>query len=124
MSIPPTLGRLILVDDDPGVRNALRFTFETDGYDVVAFGSGEELLNDPPRGERTCIIIDQRLPGLSGLDTLARLRAIGVAPPAILITSHPSAFVRRRAREADIDIVEKPLLGNLLPLKVVEVLRR
>jgi FixJ family two-component response regulator len=124
MSITPTLGRLILVDDDPGVRSALRFTFEADGYEVATFGSGEELLDDPPRGERTCIVIDQRLPGLSGLDTLARLRAIGVAPPAILITSYPSALVRQRASEAAVDIVEKPLLGNLLPQKVAEALLR
>src|SRR5262249_46720617 len=59
---PP--GRLILIDDDADVLNALRFTFEADGYEVLALASGEALLDDPPRAKRTCIVIDQRLPGL------------------------------------------------------------
>ena len=117
-------GRLIIVDDDPDVRNALRFAFEADGYDVVALASGEALLENPPSGAKTCIIIDQRLSGLSGLDTLSRLRARGIETPAILITSHPSALVRARAAAGAVQIVEKPLMGNALPQKVAEALAR
>ena len=116
--------RLIVIDDDPDVLNALKFAFEADGYEVSAFGSGEAVLKDPPRAPNTCLVIDQRLPGLSGLDTLARLRDLGVAAPAILVTTHPSLEVRRRARLAAVEIVEKPLLGNALPQKVAEALRR
>ena len=116
--------RLVLIDDDPDVLSALKFAFETDGYEVSAFSSGEAVLKDPPRTSNTCLVIDQRLPGLSGLDTLARLRDLGVAAPAILVTTHPSLEVRRRARLAAVDIVEKPLLGNALPQKIAEALRR
>ncbi len=124
MSSAPGPGRLILIDDDPDVRSALRFRFEADGYEVIAFGCGEEVLRHPHQTEGACIVIDQRLPGLSGLDTVSRLRAMGVVAPAILVTSHPSALVRRRALAAAIDIVEKPLLGNVLPERIAEALAR
>ena len=124
MGISPDPGRLILVDDDPHVLGALKFAFEADGYAVSTFSSGEAVLKDPPREANTCLVIDQRLPGLSGLDTLARLRGLGVAAPAILITTHPSVDVQRRAKLAAVDIVEKPLLGDALPQKIAEVLAR
>jgi len=110
----PATGRLFLVDDDPAVLAALRFTFEADGYNVVALTSGEALINDPPCEDHACIVIDQRLPGLTGLETLTRLRAAGVATPAILITSNPSQAVQRGASKLAISIVEKPLLGDAL----------
>ncbi len=120
----PVRGYLVLIDDDPHVLNALSFAFEADGYEVSTFGSGEELLKSPPPGAGTCIVIDQRLPGLSGLDTLAQLRSRGVNTPAVLITTNPSFEIRRRARKALVDIVEKPLMGDALPQKVSAALAR
>jgi len=117
--------RLVLIDDDPHVLNALKFAFEADGYDVSTFNSGEAVLAHlPHETANTCFVIDQRLPGLSGLDTLARLRDLGVTAPAILVTTHPSPDTCRRARLAAVDIVEKPLLGNALAQKVTEALAR
>lgn len=124
MESVPAPHRLVVIDDDPHVLGALRFAFEADGYTVATFSSGEAVLENPPRDSNTCYVIDQRLPGLSGLDTLARLRALGVTAPAVLVTTHPSADVRRRARLSAVDIVEKPLLGNALPQKVAEALSR
>ena len=106
------LGSLLLVDDDPHLLSALRFAFEAEGYDVRTFRSGEELLASPPPNANACIVIDERLPGISGLETVARLREVGVDAPAILVTTHPSAYVTRRAAAADIEIVEKPLLDG------------
>lgn len=118
----PIAPRLVLVDDDPHVLNALRFAFETEGYSVSTYKSGEDVLRAPPIEPRTCLIIDERLPGLSGLDTVARLRASGVDVPAILITSHPTINIVRRAAAADVGIVEKPLIGDALAAKVRAVL--
>jgi FixJ family two-component response regulator len=115
-------GRLVVVDDDPHVRGALRFAFETEGYEVRTCASGEEILAAPPREAATCLVIDQRLPGMSGLETLARLRAKGVGAPAILITSHPSSNVIRAAAAAHVEIVEKPLMGDVLARQVREAL--
>lgn len=113
-------GRVVLVDDDPALLQALSFAFETEGYIVTALTSGEALLNLPEQSERTCIIIDERLPGISGLDTMVRLRAQGVSAPAILVTSNPAHTLRRRAAKAGVDIIEKPLMGDALAAKVRE----
>jgi two-component system, LuxR family, response regulator FixJ len=119
----PRVKSLVLVDDDPHLLNALRFAFETDGYQVTALKTGEALLESPPTGAQTCIVIDERLPGLTGLETLARLRRLGVTAPAILVTSHPSPYLQSRAAAAKVEIVEKPLLGDLLASRVREALR-
>ncbi len=118
----PTRGRLFLVDDDPDVVAALKLSFEADGYDVVALANGEALLDAAPE-PNGCIIIDYRLPGMSGLDILAKLRAGGVATPAILITSHPSPALKKRASQVAVEIVEKPLIGEGLARRVAELMR-
>jgi FixJ family two-component response regulator len=109
---------VVLVEDDPAVLSALTFAFETDGYAVRACADAEDLLASPPDGTRFCLVIDEKLPGLSGLDLLARLRARGVDAPAILITTRPNDPTRRRAAAAGVEIVEKPLLGDALPRMV------
>jgi two-component system, LuxR family, response regulator FixJ len=110
---------LVLVDDDLALLHALGFAFETEGYDVRAFADAESLLADADAQHGSvCLVLDQRLPGMSGLALLAALRAQNVAAPAILITSNPSPAVRREARAAGAEIVEKPLLDGILAQKV------
>lgn len=116
---------LVLVDDDPALLNALSFAFELEGYDVRGFADAESLLKDPETSRGSvCLVLDQKLPGMSGLALLAELRAQHVAAPAILITSNPPAAVRREARAAGVEIVEKPLLDNILATKVREAVER
>jgi FixJ family two-component response regulator len=69
-------------------------------------------------------VLDQKLPGMSGLALLAALRAQNVVAPAILITSNPPVAVRREAQAAGIEIVEKPLLDGVLANKVREAVER
>jgi two-component system, LuxR family, response regulator FixJ len=115
----------VLVDDDPALLHALSFAFETEGYDVRSFADAEALLADPkaPAGS-VCLVLDQRLPGMSGLALLAKLRAQNVAAPAILITTNPPSAVRREAEAAGVEIVEKPLLGADLADKVRAAVER
>ena len=103
-----------IVDDDPAVRSSLQFALEIEGYEVRIFGDGAELLVDPRIAGFACLIVDQNLPALNGLELARRLRARSVLNPVILITSQPSESLRRRALAAGIPIVEKPLLGNTL----------
>jgi len=117
-SAPPSLA---VVDDDPAVLQALTFAFETAGWHVAAFASAEAALSAPNAADWRCLILDQKLPGLSGLDLLERLRARAVVAPALLITTHPSAETRRRALAAGVEIVEKPLLDDALARKVGRV---
>jgi FixJ family two-component response regulator len=113
--------RVAVVDDDAALRAALVFSLETQGFQVAAFESAEAALAGDLAGY-DCIVLDQRLPKMSGLDLVAALRARGKRPPSILITSHPSAAVRDEAREAGVQIVEKPLLGNTLVDRIRSVL--
>jgi len=111
----PVANRLVLVvDDDPAVRNSLKFSLEVEGFTVRDYSSANELLREAEIASAGCLVIDYHLSEMNGLEMLNRLRARRVTAPAILITSHPSAFVRQRAAEAGVFIVEKPLLGNAL----------
>ncbi|MFC3068337.1 response regulator [Phenylobacterium soli] len=105
---------VVVVDDDPAVRGSLTFSLELDGFDVEAFESGEALLLRQLPHRPTCLVLDQKLPGISGLEALRQLRDRKVSSPAILITSHPHRSVVAEAAEAGVPIVEKPLLGDAL----------
>jgi FixJ family two-component response regulator len=103
---------IIIADDDAAVRSSLKFSLEIEGFAVRAYAGGAELMGDPELGRAGCLVIDQNMPGMNGLDLLTRLRAREVAAPAILITSYPSVMLRERAAKAGVAIVEKPLLGT------------
>jgi FixJ family two-component response regulator len=103
---------VIVVDDDRAVRNSLKFSLEIEGFAVRTYSDGNELLNDNDLEASSCILVDQNLPGMSGLEAIAQLRARNVFTPAILITSHPRAAVTARAAQVAVPILEKPFLEN------------
>ena len=103
-----------VVDDDPAVRNSLKFSLETEGFSVRLYASGAELLKDAALADYGCLIVDQSMPAMSGLELIVRLRDRSIAVPVILTISKPSAALRQRAANAGVPIVEKPLLGNAL----------
>ena len=108
---PPTL---ILVDDDDALRSALRFALELDGYRVQTYPSGEDLLEAKLPDQNACLVLDENLPGISGLGCLSILRSRAVRLPAFLITSHPGPVLRQRAARMRVPIIEKPLLDDIL----------
>jgi FixJ family two-component response regulator len=105
---------VLVIDDDPGVRSSLKFALEVEGFAVRTYPIGSDLLNDEDMPESGCVVTDYYLPGMDGLDLLARLRERKVSLPAILITTDPSAAIRRRAASAGVRLVEKPLLSDAL----------
>ena len=105
---------VIVVDDDAAVRGSLRFALEIEGFAVRTHSSAGDLLNDGDLHGCVCLIIDQKLPGMTGLDLVSALRKKRILTPAILITSYPTAIVQEMAVRAGIPIVEKPLLATLL----------
>jgi FixJ family two-component response regulator len=103
------------VDDDPALRMSLEFSLDLEGFEVMAMDSGEALLllgELPDTG--ACLVLDQNLPGVTGVETLRQLRGRGVSLPALLITSNPPPAVREAAQRVEARIVEKPLLGDVL----------
>jgi two-component system, LuxR family, response regulator FixJ len=105
---------IIVVDDDPAVRNSLKFSLEIEGFLVRLYASGSELLGERDIPRCSCLVVDQKMAGITGLDLISKLRDQSISAPAILITSHPTAELARRAASANVSIVEKPLLGNAL----------
>lgn len=115
---------VIVVDDDPAVLSSLKFSLEIEGLSVSCFHSGTELLAVADSLKSGCMVIDYHLFDMNGLELLGKLRDRSISIPALLITSYPSAVVRKRAAEAGAQIVEKPLLGNLLVDAIRGVLSR
>jgi two-component system response regulator FixJ len=105
---------ILLVEDDPAVVNALKFSLELEGFDVSAYADGETLLATRPLPETGCLVLDYNLPGMDGLNLLERLRTANVTLPAILITTNPRNALRARAALAGVQIIEKPLLTDAL----------
>lgn len=105
---------VVLVEDDGAVRTSLEFAFGLQGFEVIACATGEDLLELDLPTERACIVIDERLPGMGGLECLAAIRDRGSDLPAALITSNPPPQLRRAAEAAGVPIIEKPLLGEVL----------
>ena len=111
--VPPR-PTVLLIDDDPAVRSSLKFALEVEGFVVRTYPTGSDLLDEEDIPESGCVVADYHLTGMNGLDLLARLRDRKVSLPAILITTDPSAAVRRRAASAGVRLVEKPLLSDAL----------
>jgi FixJ family two-component response regulator len=115
MSLPsadrPTV---IIVDDDSGLRKALRYSLEIEGFDVVSCANGETLLDLALPQTTACLVVDQRLPGISGIEALEVLRGRQVEIPAIVITSAADARLRSRLLLANARLIEKPLLNDHL----------
>lgn len=98
-----------VIDDDPVVCDAARSLFEERGYDVRLHGSAEAFLEAPfPQGE-ACLVVDERLPGMTGVTLLTLLRGRGSTVPAIIITGHGDASTAVAAlRAGAADFIEKP----------------
>jgi FixJ family two-component response regulator len=105
---------IVIVEDDSAVRDSLKFSLVIEGFAVRTYEDAEQLLAEAHLPTFDCLIVDQNLPGMSGLDLVLTLRYRLIKTPAILITSHPNQSLRNRAAAAGIPIIEKPLLNSLL----------
>jgi len=106
---------VIVVDDDEAVRESLRFLLETAGFDVDTFASACQFLSAAHGRRPLCLLVDQHMPQLTGLDLLQRLRETGYTVPAALMTGSPSTSLMRRAKELGVqEILEKPLPDDVL----------
>lgn len=109
-----------VVDDDPAVCNSLKFSLELEGFRVRTYGGAAELLRAADLAACNCFVVDQKMPSMSGLELIAKLRDRRIAAPAILIISAPSDALSARAAKANVPIVEKPFLGNTLLERIRE----
>ena len=113
-----------VIDDDDAVRDSLRFLLNTAGLVAQTYESATSFLNHLPRVKAGCIVTDVRMPGLSGLDLLRRLKELHSAVPVIVITGHgdvPLAVEAMKSGAAD--FLEKPFNDEALLAAVNVALR-
>ena len=106
---------IAIVDDDESVQSALQDLMEADGLTAKSFGSAEEFLESGLQRKAACLIVDIRMPGMSGLELQAKLKADRVNIPIIFITAHGDARVRMQAmREGAAEFLVKPFDDQVL----------
>lgn len=102
-------GVVFVVDDDPSVRSSLKFLISTVGLQVETFDSAETALQELPADAPSCLVLDVRLRGLSGLDLQHELAARKCQIPIIFITGHGDIPMTVRAMKAGaVEFLTKP----------------
>jgi FixJ family two-component response regulator len=108
-----------IVDDDWSVQSALKDLMESAGLSARCFGSAEDFLESDERDRTACLIADVRMPGMSGLELQAKLKAEGSRIPIIFITAHGDVKMRMQAMKAGaVEFLPKPFDGEVLLEKV------
>ncbi len=90
---------IYVIDDDAPVRKAFQRLLRSVNFEVETFASAEEFLRSPKADKNSCIIIDIRMPGLTGFDLQRKLIAQGSRIPIIVISASDDDQVREQARE-------------------------
>jgi FixJ family two-component response regulator len=102
-------GVVFVIDDDPSMRAALEDLVSSVGLQVRLFASPEEFLHSNPPDVPSCLVLDVRLPGISGLAFQNELAKAGIAPPVIFITGHGDIPMSVRAMKAGaVEFLTKP----------------
>jgi FixJ family two-component response regulator len=113
-----------IVDDNRSVQSALKDLMESAGFSARSFGSAEEFLKSDERNQTACLITDIRMPGMSGLDLQAQLKAEGCRLPIIFITARNDAKLKMHAMDAGaVEFLSKPFDDEVLLEKTRFALR-
>jgi FixJ family two-component response regulator len=100
---------VFIIDDDSGMRQAVQDLVESVGLRAEAFSTGEEFLRKPRTTYPSCLVLDVRLPQMSGLDFQRQLAEIGVQIPIIFITAHGDIPMSVRAlKSGAVEFLTKP----------------
>jgi two-component system response regulator DctR len=112
-----------IVDDDPAVRDALQWLLKSRGVQSQTWGSAEGFLSFASRELCGCLLLDVRMPGMSGIELFDRLRALNCRLPVIFLTGHGDVPMAVQAlKDGAFDFIEKPYDDNALVDKVLAAL--
>jgi FixJ family two-component response regulator len=116
---------VFIIDDDASVRRSVERLFKSVGLKVEIFASAQEFLNRERPDGPSCIVLDVRMPGLSGFDLQDTLAAVNFRVPIIFLTGHGNIPLSVRAMKAGaIDFIEKPFDDQVLLEAVQKALEK
>src|SRR5512134_2312707 len=102
--------RILVVDDEAAIRDTLRMVLEYEGYEVGTAGDGRGALAELDAGAVDAVLLDIKMAGMDGLETLDRIVARPAAPPVLMISGHGDiATAVECTRRGAADFLEKPL---------------
>jgi FixJ family two-component response regulator len=100
---------IYVVDDDPSIRDSMELMLKSVGFDVKAFGSAQDFLKVNLQQDLGCLVLDVRMPGMSGLELQEKLVSAKTPLPVIFITGHGTVPISVRAMKAGaVDFLQKP----------------
>src|SRR6202162_4152386 len=110
---------IAIIDDDEAMQDSLRDLIEAAGLEARCFGSAEEFLESDLHRKAACLIVDVRMPKMSGLQLQAKLKEEESNVPIIFITAHGDARMRIQAmREGAVEFLAKPFDHHVLLKRV------
>ncbi|HEX4270229.1 MAG TPA: response regulator [Rhizomicrobium sp.] len=105
---------VFVVEDDEEVRVSTRALLEASGYVVREFVSAEDVIASGDVAAAGCMVLDQTLPGISGLDLIRRLRADGIQTPVIMVSGNGKQLLQAAAKAGVAAVLRKPLSAEAL----------
>lgn len=118
-------GRILVVDDDEGVRDALKMTLEYEGYECLFARSGREGLDLLGSESIDLVLLDVKMPGMDGLEVLRRMRERGDAAPVIVISGHGTIGTAVEAtKQGAFTFLEKGFEGDVLKVNIRNALEQ
>jgi FixJ family two-component response regulator len=122
---PAAVPTVFIIDDDGGVRRAVQDLVESVGLRAEAFATGQEFLNKKRTGDPSCLVLDIRLPQMSGLDFQGMLADAGMQIPIIFITAHGDIPMSVRAlKSGAVEFLTKPFRDQDLLDAIQQALQR
>ena len=101
--------KILVVDDDPGIRDALRMILEYEGYQVLTSPDGKTALADLDSTRVDAVLLDIKMPGMDGFEILDRIVSREGGPPVLMISGHGDiATAIEATRRGAVDFLEKP----------------
>jgi two-component system, LuxR family, response regulator FixJ len=123
--MPSETATVHIVDDDDALRESLAFLLGTARINVATHASASAFMEAIPGAKLSCVITDVRMPGMSGIDLLKRLREMKIEVPVIVITGHGDVPLAVEAMKTGaIDFLEKPFDDEVLLASVRSALKR
>lgn len=101
--------KIYIVDDDEAFRDSLRWLLESNGFEIELFTSAKEFLDSCNSGKPGCVVLDIRMPGMTGLELQEKLNKKGIRTPVIFVTGHGDIPMAVSAvKRGAMDFIEKP----------------